>query len=396
MKVLYIAGSTPYNSVSHAGGQTLNYYINKMAQQKDVEVTLVSYCAPEEEKAAREEIPQEINTHLIVREKTLADFIGNIFSINSKFNPWHRYGNMMTTNAASLLRKELKKLKKAGYTPDVIIMEWTQVLVQIEDIKKIFPTAKYVASEHDVSYLGARRRALNNTSKLKGKYEYLQGENLFKRELAALKNCDLVMPHNDKDVELVVNDGLDSKKVMSLVPYYHRSQVEYKRQNNEIIFFGYMRREENSMAAKWFAEKVMPHLSDLDVKFTIIGGGVPEEIKNLQSDRIKVLGYVPEVDPYFSQGMCFVAPLILGAGIKVKILEAMYSGIPVITNDIGIEGIPAIDGKDYYHCVTPEDYEKKIRQIYAGEASLSGKEKIIEAFDLDNFFDNYLDRIKSL
>lgn len=396
MNVLYIAGSTPYDSVSHAGGQTLNYYIRNMAKQKDVNVTLVSYCTPEEEEVARRELPKEIDSHLIVRHKTVLDFVGNIFSINSKFNPWHRYGNMMTTNAAHILKKELRKIKNTGYSPDIVIMEWTQITVQVEDIKKIFPYSKYIASEHDVSYLGARRRAQNINNKAKAGYEKIKAENLYKRELQALAKCDLVMPHNNKDADLVIKDGIESQKVMSLVPYYHRSVQEYCRTNNDIIFFGYMRRDENKMAAKWFAENVMPRLKDLDVRFVIIGGGVSKDIKDLESDKIKVLGYVPEVDPYFSGGMCFVAPLILGAGIKVKILEAMYSGIPVLTNDIGIEGIEAEDKKDYYHCVTAEEYEKVIRTIYSTESSVNGKEKIVKEFNLDTFFDQYYQTIKEI
>ena len=51
----------------------------------------------------------------------------------------------------------------------------------------------------------------------------------------------------------------------------------------------------------------------------------------------------------------------------MKILEAMSSGIPVITNDIGIEGIPAVDGKHYYHCTTPQEYANMIRKIYNNE-----------------------------
>ena len=91
-----------------------------------------------------------------------------------------------------------------------------------------------------------------------------------------------------------------------------------------------------------------------------------------------------------------MAPLILGAGIKVKILEAMYSGIPVLTNDIGIEGIEAEDKKDYYHCVTAEEYEKVIRTIYSTESSVNGKEKIVKEFNLDTFFDQYYQTIKEI
>ena len=57
---------------------------------------------------------------------------------------------------------------------------------------------------------------------------------------------------------------------------------------------------------------------------------------------------------------------MLGAGIKVKILEALSAGIPTLTNGIGIEGIPAIDGKHYFCCEDPKEYEAVIRGLLKG------------------------------
>ena len=54
---------------------------------------------------------------------------------------------------------------------------------------------------------------------------------------------------------------------------------------------------------------------------------------------------------------------MLGAGIKIKVLEAMSSGLPVITNDIGIEGVGATDGLNYMHAKSPEDYVNAIATL---------------------------------
>ena len=61
--------------------------------------------------------------------------------------------------------------------------------------------------------------------------------------------------------------------------------------------------------------------------------------------------------------VCLVAPLKLGAGIKVKILEAMSAGIPVLTNEIGIEGIEAVNEKEYILCSSPDEYADSIRRL---------------------------------
>ena len=95
------------------------------------------------------------------------------------------------------------------------------------------------------------------------------------------------------------------------------------------------------------------------------------------------------------------APLLLGAGIKVKIIEALSSGVPVLTNDIGIEGIDAEDGKEYFHCEKPEEYEMVIRKIISGEIDTSvitsnAKRMIEEKYNLENSSKNYRERVYQL
>ena len=90
--------------------------------------------------------------------------------------------------------------------------------------------------------------------------------------------------------------------------------------------------------------------------------------------------------------MCMVAPLILGAGIKVKIIEAFFSGIPVLTNEIGIEGIHAENGKDFLFCKTPQDYADAIKlAVETGIESIgtSGKKYAIKNFNIKNSIENY-------
>ena len=54
---------------------------------------------------------------------------------------------------------------------------------------------------------------------------------------------------------------------------------------------------------------------------------------------------------------------MLGAGIKIKVVEALSAGIPVLTNEIGIEGINAKAGKDYFYCSEAKDYIETIEKL---------------------------------
>lgn len=182
-----------------------------------------------------------------------------------------------------------------------------------------------------------------------------------------MKLCDLILPHNASNIDVLSAEGISPKKMQWLVPFF-QDMTDCERTSNgrDILFFGAMGRPENYLSAIWFVEKVMPLLVDLDIRFVILENRPPEELSKYESQRVHITGFVESIVPFFEQSVCFGAPLVLGAGIKVKKFEAMSSGIPA-TNEVGIEGILAKDGQEYIHCETPEEYETAIRKIISDE-----------------------------
>lgn len=119
-------------------------------------------------------------------------------------------------------------------------------------------------------------------------------------------------------------------------------------EERSVLFFGAMARPENYLSAIWYIENVMPRIQDLKLKFVVLGSNPAEVFEKYINDEVIVTGFVEDVTPYFEKSLCLVAPLVLGAGIKVKILEAMSAGIPILTNAIGIEGISATTQKNMF------------------------------------------------
>lgn len=201
---------------------------------------------------------------------------------------------------------------------------------------------------------------------------------------------------------VLMREGILESKIIGLVPYFKNMTLVPRNSNyKDILFFGAMARPENSLSAIWFIENVLPRLTDLDIRFVILGSNPPGELKKYQSDRVYITGFVDSITPYFSQSMCLVAPLVLGAGIKIKVLEALSSGIPVLTNEIGIEGIPAKNEQEYFQCTKPEEYEAMIRCIYNKKfdekyIENKAKEFIRENFSVDGFSSYYRNEIYRL
>lgn len=133
----------------------------------------------------------------------------------------------------------------------------------------------------------------------------------------------------------------------------------------------------------------------------VIGGNPPTCLKKMAAPNIKILGFVKNIDFYFENCICLVAPLLLGAGIKVKILEAFAAGIPVLTNQIGIEGIPAKNGIDYIHCESAEEYIKAIDNLLHFEElgntlSHNARRLVTENFDNEKNMRDWICKVNEL
>lgn len=395
IKILWLSVHAPVSIAPAAGDQTFNYYFKKFLKDDLFDLRLIS-CGKYAQKDIVEREVEFIKHHIIYWNSPHINIRRKIYNIESRLSPFNRNANLISNADVSKMKRLMKIYKKEGYSPDYIIMEWTEVVMIAKEVRQIFPDSKLIASEHDVTFVGYERKLefYTGIKKLKWKFKYLYEK---KKEIEALSYCDIILPHNAENKSILVNEGIEENKIFWLEPYYKNMNLCQRAANKkDILFFGAMSRLENSLSAIWFIEKVMPLLEDENLRFVILGGNPPEELTSLESDRIHVTGFVDLIEPYFQESICFVAPLVLGAGIKVKILEALSSGIPVLTNEIGIEGIPACPQKDFHYCREPEEYASVIRRILKGEIDVEEISKNAKEFMKINFspqrsFDKYKD-----
>lgn len=367
-----------------------------MAENKNNKICLVCFSSREEIKKFDTE-KYGIETFLIIKDDSILDTIGRISGAWTKVYPWHKRGGV-SSYTTYLLLKTLNKVKKI-FMPHVIELDWTDMVYHVGDIQKVFPDAEIIGVEHDITFQSTYRKYKNELNPILRPYRWMRFHNVKTCEMKAISRLDIVYTLNIKDDKILEDHGVDKGKRRIMIPYYHRSFLERKPSKKDIIYFGYMRRKENEDAVVWFIKNVMPLLDDLPVRFVVVGGGPSDKLKSYASNKVIIKGYVPEVDSYFACGLCTVVPLRYGAGIKIKTIEAMYSGIPVLANTLGIEGINAKNGRDYLHCETACDFEAAIRSIYEGkidENGLHGKETVEKQFNIENSFASYYSTLKDL
>lgn len=112
--------------------------------------------------------------------------------------------------------------------------------------------------------------------------------------------------------------------------------------NNMIIFVGKMSYEPNIVATTYFVNQVFPKLLEKypSLQFVIVGANPDSRVIELANQKnVLVTGYVDSIELYYQKSTIVVAPMLTGAGIQNKILQAMSYGCCIVTTSIGAEGL---------------------------------------------------------
>jgi glycosyltransferase involved in cell wall biosynthesis len=398
MKVLSVAHALLSETAAHGGGQTYAYYMKQIALDPEIELQVICMHSGNTKTVADFDAFHAKGTVLFTKggmirncKRIFWDLYGKVFHITG-LNSYYKHREY---------KKEINKLRKRGYIPDVVILEWAQCLSLVKEVKKVFPDSKIVASEHDVMFLSYERQAEIKKGIAKN-IASKRAERIKCEELSGLKCCDIVMPHNEKDKALLLDNGISENKIHAITANFHNySTIKRCSINHDVLFWGAMSRPENYEAAIWFIQNVMPAFSEMDVRFVVAGNKPHHTLLELASDKVIITGFVEDPVSLFQHSMCLCAPLKVGAGIKIKVLEAMSAGIPVLTNHIGIEGIPARPGVDYLHCDTAKEYIENINELLMNtslEKKLSTNEKLVidRNFNLQESGKAYIDMLHNL
>ena len=139
----------------------------------------------------------------------------------------------------------------------------------------------------------------------------------------------------------VVVNGVDC-------PYYASVQPAFDSQR--LLFIGNYEYSPNLDAVEWAMEQIMPAVWALapDVRLVICGFGLPAQWRERWPDpRVEFQGFVPDLRALQAQTAVFFAPLRQGGGSKLKVLEAMAAGLPVVTTAQGVSGLAVSNGQHY-------------------------------------------------
>jgi sugar transferase (PEP-CTERM/EpsH1 system associated) len=243
------------------------------------------------------------------------------------------------------------------FQPNIVQLE-TFALAQYATCVAQAPTVLHM---HDVAWVMWERMAALAPAHLRPLIR-LEAERIRSAELAAASRASICVMVSALDaaelsraarclprapVDIV--PGVDCSE---LIPAIRRAGLR------NLVFVGSMGYMPNVDGAVFFVREVLPRIAQMvpDVSLTIVGALPSPAVRRLaRYARVSVTGNVENVEPFYAAAAAAVVPLRIGGGVRMKILEALALGVPTVSTNIGVEGLPLQHGSEVLIADSPEE-----------------------------------------
>ena len=353
MKVLQLTHKPPVPSID--GGCLAMRQLTTSLVKAGVEVKVLSLATAKHPVGCGEEF-----TKYRVQTNFEAVFVNTKITIPKIVNSLL---NKSSLQADRFFSKEMEQKLEVLFLKekfDVIILESVFVGNYIETIRK-HSQARILMRVHNIEYLIWERLTKQTKNPLKkAAFRYL-ATSLKRFELSLFPKIDGYMPITEVDHQFfqrkfpalsstVIPFGID----LSLYPYQ-----KHKIDENRISLFhiGSMNWQPNIEGMTWFLENVWKKVTEKhpQLSLALAGKGNKELFGNKNFGNVQVFDFVANAQQFMNEHDIMVVPLLSGSGMRIKIMEGLALGKPIITTTTGAEGIEITDKENIFIADTPEE-----------------------------------------
>ncbi|UCG24675.1 MAG: glycosyltransferase [Chloroflexota bacterium] len=272
-----------------------------------------------------------------------------------------------------------KKLKAGGEDAngarppfDVLQVEGIEMAYCINHARSICPDLRILFDDHNAEYELQRRAYLADRDHPgrwpAATYSRIQTPRLQRYERWACNSADHVVAVSEEDRRLIEKLGL--KSPISVIPnsidVADYAPDEAMPKDIDLLFVGKMDYRPNVDAVLWFADAIWPRVRQErpNVSWAVVGREPHSRLQSIaRQEGVTITGRVERIQPYFQRSRLFIMPFRVGSGTRLKLIEAMASGLAIISTAVGAEGFSVRSGEQLLIAEEPEDFAAAILEL---------------------------------
>lgn len=254
-----------------------------------------------------------------------------------------------------------------------------------------FPTdAARVLDEHNVEHeIRSRTLALARPGARK-LYDYINHLKLRAEEERSWQEVDACVATSPLD-EATIRDRVP-RALTAVVPNAVETQYfspgPRRREPGTILFYGTLSYYPNLDGLLFFLREVMPAVRRLhpSARLKIVGKNPPAALRRFEARDVTFTGFVEDLRPHLAQASVVIAPLRIGGGTRLKVLEAMAMAAPVVSTSLGAEGIAVTHGREVLLADTAETFAGEVVRVLrdddlGAELGSAGRRLVEKSYD---------------
>jgi glycosyltransferase involved in cell wall biosynthesis len=237
----------------------------------------------------------------------------------------------------------------------------------------------------------AARRPLRDLTAARARLTWLKLGRYVHQTLPRLDACTVVSPAERQHVLNITHDPSNVYVVPNAVDGDSYRDGSGPLEPDSLIFAGALTYDANFGGARWFLQRVYPSIikATPTTRFRITGGTAGVNVGALPKlAGCEITGYVPDIRPVIARSMVSVVPLQTGGGTRLKILESMALGTPVVSTSKGAEGLDVTHGDNILIADDPAEFAEHVSDIMRNpelraRLSAAGRELVQARYDWD-------------
>jgi len=252
---------------------------------------------------------------------------------------------------------------------DVVQIEAIELAPYLPAIESVRPRPLIVYDDHNAEWVLQKRACLTDLADPRrwpaAAYSFVQWMRLrgYEADMCRRAGRVVAVSEADRDALHAVAPEVDVTVVPNGVALDEYADYQGPVEPFDLVFTGKMDFRPNIDAMLWFGQQVLPLIRQRcpGVRLAIVGQRPHPRLDVLRGvPGITITGWVADVRPYIAGATVFIAPLRVGGGTRLKLLQAMAMEAAVVATSLGAEGFPVVHGRELLLADTPADFARAV------------------------------------